>query len=354
MPQFGIATMPRSIHEAVEIARASEATGFTAFGVGDGHFLHHELYSVITASLLSTTSIRVGPIATNNVVRSWSVHASAARTLDQLGPGRFFLGLATGDGSVRSIGRRPSRWSELAEDVGRIRERIPEGLRIECSASGLRGARSAGTWADAVMIGTGFDATAINNLADSAREAREAYSGGKPIEVWALLLAIVVDSESDIPAMRDLVRLGAYGTAHFAFASNFEGKNVPIEYRDAIREGLSRYDYRYHGAVGKPNPNAELLADRPDVADYLVDRMCVVGTEAQIANRLAAVCHEARLDGVWLHAGSAHSVHRLARVVQVSTAPGRGVRAGGCSSSTEARPADRGDPARLDRRPGSS
>jgi alkanesulfonate monooxygenase SsuD/methylene tetrahydromethanopterin reductase-like flavin-dependent oxidoreductase (luciferase family) len=314
MTRFGIATMPRSARETIEIAQTSEACGFTTFGVGDGHFLHHELYSVVTAVLCSTSAIAVGPTTTNNVARRWSVHASAARTLDELCPGRFFLGLSTGDGSVRSIGCGPQPWPELADDAARIRARVPDGVRIQCAASGLRGARSAGTWADALVVGTGADAAALNNLADAARAARASSPLASPIEVWALLLAIVVDDESAVAATREHVRVGAYGSAHFAFASTFEGKNVPAEYQDPIRDGLSRYDYRYHGVQMAENPNAQLLSDQPDVADYLVDRMCIVGTEADVRTRVRALCSEARLDGVWMHAGSVAGVHRLAEV----------------------------------------
>jgi hypothetical protein len=81
MTKFGITTMPRSVVDTLALARTSAELGFSASGVGDGHFPHKELYSVITATLLSTSSITVVPTTTNNIARSWSVHASSARTL---------------------------------------------------------------------------------------------------------------------------------------------------------------------------------------------------------------------------------------------------------------------------------
>ena len=62
--------MPRSIRQTIRLAAVSEKLGFAAFGVGDGHFLHHDLYAVITAALLNTNSIKVAPCTSNTVTRA--------------------------------------------------------------------------------------------------------------------------------------------------------------------------------------------------------------------------------------------------------------------------------------------
>jgi hypothetical protein len=89
---------------------------------------------------------------------------------------------------------------------------------------------------------------------------------------------------------------------------------VPVGFQEVIQERLSRYDYSYHGVLGD-NPNLLLLQDRPDVADYLLDRMCMVGTEAQLRSRLAAIVAETDLDGIWLCAQEVELVRRLAEVL---------------------------------------
>ena len=60
--KFGICAMPLSIRKTVRLAVVSEEFDSPRFGVGDGHFLHHDLYPVITAALLYTNSIRSRPI----------------------------------------------------------------------------------------------------------------------------------------------------------------------------------------------------------------------------------------------------------------------------------------------------
>jgi alkanesulfonate monooxygenase SsuD/methylene tetrahydromethanopterin reductase-like flavin-dependent oxidoreductase (luciferase family) len=314
--EFGICGMPRSIRQTVRLAAVSEESGFAAFGVGDGHYLHHDLYPVITAALLKTSSIKIAPCTSNTVARNWSVHASSARALEELCPGRFVLGLATGDGSVRSVGLTPKRWSELQSDVENIRTHIPEGLEIQCTASGLVGARAAGTWADSLTVGTGADPIAIANLASAAEEGRRESTLTKPVAVWAMIPAIIVDSETELASAREAMRMGAYASAHFAFGSSYEGKNVPPEFEDVIRERLSRYDYRYHGIVTADNPNLRLLDDRPEVADYIIDRMSFIGTEAQVSDRIARLLAEVPLAGLWLCAQEEEMIHRLAIAVR--------------------------------------
>jgi alkanesulfonate monooxygenase SsuD/methylene tetrahydromethanopterin reductase-like flavin-dependent oxidoreductase (luciferase family) len=320
MTEFGISGLPRSIRSFVDLAKVTEECGFDAFGVGDGHFLHHDVYPVITVALLATEAIKIAPTTSNTVARSWSVHAASARALDELSPGRFVLGLATGDGSVRSIGKVPQRWSDLQADVEAIRAHTPVTLQIQCTASGLRGATSAGVWADSLQVGTGADATAISNLAHAAQEGR-AQEGARnaPLAIWAMIIPVVVDHEADIPAAREAMRMGAYACAHFAFASTFEGKNVPVEYQDVIRDHLAHYDYDYHGVPGE-NPNARLLDNRPDVADYLLDRMCVIGTAQQVRTRLRSLIVQAELDGLWFPAQEIEDIRRIAAVVDIGRA----------------------------------
>ena len=50
---MGFTRMPRSQQDLQAVARAVEAGGFWGLGVGDSHFLYHELYTSITACLMS-------------------------------------------------------------------------------------------------------------------------------------------------------------------------------------------------------------------------------------------------------------------------------------------------------------
>lgn len=134
--KLALAWMPQSAKVSIDLAQAAERLGYTQFGVGDGPFLHEETYVTTTACLLNTERILGGPFGTNNVIRNWTTHASAARDFADISPGRFGIGLAVGDGAVRSVGLRSMRWAELAESTKRLREAAPDDLKIHVTVSG--------------------------------------------------------------------------------------------------------------------------------------------------------------------------------------------------------------------------
>ncbi len=310
--KVGAAAMPRSVKTTVEVARVAERAGFDAFGIGEGPFLHHDVYAATTACLLATERIPIGPLVTNPVTRHWTAHASTARTLDELAPGRFFFGVGTGDGAVRSVGLAPMRWSDLAATVSRIRERTPAGLRVHCTVSGPKGAETAGTFADVVVVATGADATAIRALGALARNGSTTTAQA---EVWTMIPTLVVDDEGDVASARDAMRIAAYSTAHFAFGGTFASKNVPEEYQLVIRDCLSGYDYNFHGVVADDNPNPRAFDDHPEVGDYLLDRMCLVGTGPVIRDAVIRLAEDAGLQGIWFPTQTPDHALRLARAL---------------------------------------
>ena len=140
--KFALAGMPQSAKVMIATAQAAERLGFWGFGVGDGPFLHLDTYPVTTACMLETDHIRLGPFGTNTVTRHWTTHAASARTFAELTPGRFFIGVAVGDGAVRSVGLKPMKWADLADSVHRMRERVAGRLRRalpRVRSEGLRG-----------------------------------------------------------------------------------------------------------------------------------------------------------------------------------------------------------------------
>ena len=55
-----------------------------------------------------------------------------------------------------------------------------------------------------------------------------------------------------------------------------------------------------HAVPGRENPNAHLLADRPDLEEFARARFTIVGTADQCRVRIAQIAEEAHLDGLWL------------------------------------------------------
>jgi alkanesulfonate monooxygenase SsuD/methylene tetrahydromethanopterin reductase-like flavin-dependent oxidoreductase (luciferase family) len=92
--RLGVVTIARRAGQIRVFAQAAEQAGYWGLGVSDtAPLIYPGAYPTITACLLATSTLRVGTYVTNPVSRHWSVHGSNARALDDLAPGRFFLGL---------------------------------------------------------------------------------------------------------------------------------------------------------------------------------------------------------------------------------------------------------------------
>ena len=319
--KLALSWMPQSAKVSIELAQAAERLGFVQFGIGDGPFLHQESYVTTAACLLKTDHIPGGPFVTNNVIRNWTTHASAARTFADMTPGRFCIGLAVGDGAVRSVGLKPMHWAELAQTTEQLRAAAPEDLKIHVTVSGPRGAEMAGTFADVVVIMLGDAPTAINELAGRARSAREMAGVTAPLEIWTLLPIVVIPSQEDLSAARASKRAHSYSVAHFAFAQTYEGKDVPVEWQADIDERLARYDYEFHAVFTDDNPNHFLFSDRPEIEEYLVNRMFWIGTRNAVRDRFNRLFEATDLDGMWCHAQSVPEAEVLASVLGLVCGP---------------------------------
>jgi alkanesulfonate monooxygenase SsuD/methylene tetrahydromethanopterin reductase-like flavin-dependent oxidoreductase (luciferase family) len=88
--------------------------------------------------------------------------------------------------------------------------------------------------------------------------------------------------------------------ARHALTGPSSGKNIPAEIRAPLVERLGHYSFDTHAVPGRVNPNSRLLADRPDLERYVLERFAIVGTPDECRERLGAVVEAANLDGVWL------------------------------------------------------
>ncbi|MGE3621688.1 MAG: LLM class flavin-dependent oxidoreductase [Acidimicrobiia bacterium] len=302
-------TVVRTIDEMGEIARTAERLGYWGVGVSDSPLLYHEMYPAITWLLGQTERIKVATNVTNPVSRHWTVHASSARTLDDIAPGRFLLGLAVGDGAVHSIGRKPATRKELAQVVRDMRPHTPDSVPIHLAVSGPKVAATAGEVADGIIVSTGNDPAAIKGLVDISR----AHAPG-PIEAWALLNFSVVEDESQVASARERAMPVSMAMSRFSLAETLDGKAVPEHLHDRIRTAFARYDHNHHAELGSANPNAHIFDEDPEAYDYLIDRFCIVDTPAGCVARLERILEEADLDGIWLVVGGDDPVGELTRL----------------------------------------
>ncbi|MFB4307376.1 LLM class flavin-dependent oxidoreductase [Actinomadura sp. GTD37] len=288
--------LPLSPDLTREVAARCEAAGLWGIGIGDSPN-YGELYSACTDALGATSSLVVSTSVTNPVTRHWSVHAGAVRALAAAHPGRFRLGFGRGDSAVRTFGLRPASLADL-ESFGRSVADAARAAGVDpfllVAASGPATARVAGRVADGVIAGVGADPVALRTIRGRAQAARGAAA---PLEVWASVRIAIGRDGAEVRDLRRRLVPRAVSASHFAFASTFEGKNVPPEYAGVLAERYASYDYGSHGRSGATS-NAAMFADRPDIEDYLLDRFAVVGRADACRARLEEL--SAHVDGVYL------------------------------------------------------
>lgn len=289
----------KSARGALEVAVAADQAGFWGFGAVDtAPALYQAAYPTLAWSLERTEQVRVGPMVTNPITQHWSVHASTARTFEELAPGRSFLGMGTGDGAVHSVGLRPAKWQTVEDTVRRVREFVPD-LDVHIASAGPKGAEAAGRVATDFVSSLGFDAVALRGHVERARAARREARVSEPLRLWSLAPLCIVDHERDLERVRADLRASANSVARLTFDFTFADKNVPERWQPILRERLAAYDFGHHGVAGRSNPNGLLFEDHPEIQEYLLDRMLLIGTGEQCRDRVVSLRNEVTIDGFW-------------------------------------------------------
>lgn len=301
--------LPLSPELTRDVAIRAEQAGLWGIGVGDSPH-YNELYAACADALACTSSLVVGTSVTNPVTRHWSVHAGAARTFDAAYPGRFRLGFGRGDSAVHTFGLKPATLAGLEEFGRALGGAEPDsGPFLLVAASGPATARVSGRVADGVIAGVGADPEALRMVRAAAAASRP--EGRAPVELWASVRIGIGLGAEEVAELNRRMLPRAVSASHFAFASTFEGKNVPEQYAEVLRERYARYDYGSHGRSGKTS-NAGMFADRPDIERYLVERFTVVGEPEQCRAQLEELSRH--VDGIYLSLLFEDAAEQLTRI----------------------------------------
>ena len=271
--------------ELLELAAEAERLGYDAVWCNDDR-LQHDVVAMLTAMVLRTRQVLLGPGVTNPYSRHAALIATAIATLDELSNGRARLGLGAGGTNHRALGvRREAPVAALREAVAVIRgllagERVTVDGRVvhahearldftpaRADVPVLIGARGpkvlelAGEVADGVIVGNiatreGWS-YALGRVEEGARRAGRDPSS---IEVCAWLYTCVSDDAraaadaiapmvgtSLITSRPILHELGVEMPA--AFAEAMERADWRLD-RDVVREAARTLPAEVIGAFG--------------------------------------------------------------------------------------------------------
>jgi 5,10-methylenetetrahydromethanopterin reductase len=263
-PEFGFSVTPGPPAGVAAEAAEAEELGFDRIGIWDSPALFREPWVTLAAVAGSTARIRLGTWVTNPVTRHALVTASAAASLDDLAPGRTYLGIGSGGTGVMHAGRSASSLEALEAYVAAVRGLLEDGeaevdgeravlpwarrrIPVVVSAHGPRALRAAGRIGDGVIVGLGLTPEVVAASLELVDEgAKEQGRRVDDLEVWFTGFWFV----DPVPGRaREAGSWAATSFASHLARTGVEGKLVPTEYRDGIVELGRRYDYTTHGAV---------------------------------------------------------------------------------------------------------
>jgi 5,10-methylenetetrahydromethanopterin reductase len=304
IPGFGFSVSPGAPDGVVSEAAEAEALGYDRIGIWDSPALFREPWVTLAAVARATERIRLGTWVTNPLSRHPVVTASAAATLDELAPGRVYVGIGAGGTGVWHLGLRAARLARLEEYIVALRALLEHGraryrgrdarlewarrrIPIIVSAHGPESLRLAGRVGDGVVAALGVLPDVVRGSLALVREgAAEVGRSLDDLEVWFTCFWFV-DEEPGVA-----VRRGAWAATAFAvhFAKwGVEGRFLPPELEDGVVKLGKAYDLVTHGAVpAHQQARYASLAEELGVSDYLRRRFVFAGTPEEVEDQLCA------------------------------------------------------------------
>jgi 5,10-methylenetetrahydromethanopterin reductase len=302
---FGFSVTPgEPLGVGAEMRRAEEL-GYDRLGIWDSPALFREPWVTLASVARDTTRIRLGTWVTNPLTRHPLVTAACAATLDDLAPGRAYIGIGAGGTGAWHLGLGTAKLADLEAYVIAVRGLLERGaadwrghaltlpwagprrVPIVMAAHASRSLRLAGRVGDGVIVGLGISPEVVASsleLLDAG--AREAGRTAGDLEVWFTSFWWVDERPGEA------LRRGAWSATAFAlhFAdSGVEHKFIPDELKAPLLEIGKAYDLRSHGHPSDEQKASYVeLADRLGVGDYLRRRFLFAGTPHEVEGQLRA------------------------------------------------------------------
>jgi 5,10-methylenetetrahydromethanopterin reductase len=304
-PGFGFSVTPGEPLGVGREMRLAEGLGYDRFGVWDSPALFREPWVTLGSVARDTRRIRLGTWVTNPVSRHPLVTAAGAATLDDLAPGRAYIGIGAGGTGVWHLGMKTATLGRLEAYVACVRSLLETGrarwrdgevsmrwagrrrVPIIVGAHAAGSLRLAGRIADGVVIGLGVSPEIVTGSLELLEAgARDAGRTLDDIEVWFTCFWWVDEQPGRARAE------GAWSATAFAlhFAdSGVENKFVPDELKAPLLEIGNAYDLASHGHPSQEQKQAYVaLADSLGVGGYLRRRFMFAGTPDEVEEQIRA------------------------------------------------------------------
>jgi alkanesulfonate monooxygenase SsuD/methylene tetrahydromethanopterin reductase-like flavin-dependent oxidoreductase (luciferase family) len=313
-----------------DLARYAEELGFDSCWVPDSQMIWSDCYAVLALAAANTSRIRLGTGVAIAGTRIAPVTAHSIASINQIAPGRVFLGIGTGHTAMRVMGQSPMPIEEFRDYLrvvrallrgdavdytyrGRTREiqflhrdrrfiNLDDPIPIYVAANGPRAARVAGEFGDGWVTAGGINAKIEGRLAQ-IREGAAAAGRSVPddFHIVALTSACVLRPGEALTSERVINETGAQvaSALHFVYetwkARGRRDDAIPPFFRDVWDDYLERVEnfslpkkarfrqiHEGHGTFLQP-------AERKYVTPEAIRGTCLAGEPDEIVERIRAM-----------------------------------------------------------------
>ena len=323
--QFGVSLLPHGAGE-IEVARAADAAGLDFALFVDSQLLWPEVYTIMTAAVLQTRHLKIGPGVTNPVTRHPAVAASAMASIDELGGGnRTVFGVGRGDSALRSMGLEvatnaalrqyvqtcrslfrgeTARWGEPGEF--KLHWSRPRDVPIIMVASGPRTLELAGEIADCVCMLVGCRPDLARWALEHVR--RGAERAGRSLADLDIGLWVHFFITDDPMQAHEEARGGVAAQLNlWKQAKGLQIDELPADIAAQLRDRTANYNYRNHLSA-----DARHALDLPEA---VVQAGAVAGSVDHCRQRLRELV-DVGLDSVYLVLLSVREQEERLRVIR--------------------------------------
>ena len=133
--KFGVTIAPRAADWKLFVDL--ETMGYDCAWAADSQMLYSDAYAVLALAAANTSRIRLGTGVAVAPVRLAPVAAHSIATINQLAPGRVFLGIGTGHTAMRVMGKDPMKAGPF-RDYLRVLRALLHGEEIDYTFDGER------------------------------------------------------------------------------------------------------------------------------------------------------------------------------------------------------------------------
>lgn len=285
------------VETIVRQVQLAESLGYHTAWIADSHLVCRELYVTLTACVLGTKRIRLGPGVTVPHTRHVSVTASAMVSLHELAPGRIVLGVGTGDSSAGTLGLKMEKVARVAtlESMTDALRRLtaadsiqfesgtqgriawldrPHAIPLYVAGSGPKMLTAAGRLGDGVIMYSSTSApiieAALGHIAAGAQAAGKTL-GDLDIVIWAPMSVA-----HDRALARDHVRGRVASAMRHPLPIALDAED-----RTAVEQVRRQYDFFQHATAA--STHRELVPER------FVDLLALAGNPDEIVERVRAI-----------------------------------------------------------------